>query len=506
MEFKKVEDYVRKNQLIAEGDQVVLGVSGGADSVCLFRMLLTLKERLSFSMKVIHVNHGIRGDEAKRDEQFVEELCRTWNVPMQVVAYDIPSIAKERHLSEEEAGRMMRYQSFYDALESTGGKIAVAHHMDDNAETVLMQLVRGSGIRGLIGMQKKSGAVIRPLLLLRRDEIEAYLRKIGQAYCNDSTNACNQYTRNRVRNQVMPLLGELNRSAVENIVSAAEQLEEIEEYLSEKTDQIWNQVKKQELFGTEGILFPLSMGEESVVLQKRVIRKGMELLAGSLKDITRVHVMDVLALFDKGVGKEVSLPYQMMAKRLYAGVLLQKKGADVMPGVARVLQKEQKYWSAQRAKRPFDETFGEVPLAEGRYVFEDQTELILAIGSPKDFSELNGLFDTKGIMKRLKIEKDGCTKWYDYDKIETVLLLRTRKTGDVLTIHKNGSKKSVKDFLMDAKVPKEHRDDVLMIADGSRILWIPGMRGSEHANVTEDTKRVLKIEWKGGRISDERAD
>lgn len=208
-----VESFLEQYHMIEQSDVVVAGVSGGADSVCLLLHLLELKEKLSFTLAAVHVQHGIRGKESLQDAAFVEELCRRYQVQLFRYDYDVPEYAKQHGYSEEEAGRNLRYESFHKALEELGapeGKIAVAHNRNDLAETMLWNMIRGSGMRGMAGIPPVRDGIIRPLLHTARVEIENYLKEKGESYCTDATNASLDYTRNRIRNQVLPVLEELN--------------------------------------------------------------------------------------------------------------------------------------------------------------------------------------------------------------------------------------------------------------------------------------------------------
>ena len=211
--LKKVRDYMREHEMTAPGDAVIVALSGGADSVCLLTVLKQLATP-EFLLRAVHVHHGIRGAEADRDKAFAQKLCESLSVPLCVAYCHVPAYAAEHGLSEEEAGRILRYQ----VLEKEAGKweqelpagsrvkIALAHHRDDNAETILHHLLRGSGLTGLAGIRPVQGRRIRPLLCVGREEIRAYLEAGHISWCEDSTNQSPDYTRNRIRSQVLPLL------------------------------------------------------------------------------------------------------------------------------------------------------------------------------------------------------------------------------------------------------------------------------------------------------------
>lgn len=200
---------LRQYSLFTQGDRIAVGVSGGADSVALLRFLAVLREEYRWELIVCHIHHGLRGAEADRDEQFVRELAGQLGLPYAVRHIDAAALALENHLSVEEAGRDARY-AFFAETAGEGGRIATAHTLDDTIETVLMNLIRGTGLHGLCGIPRIRGNIVRPLLDVTRAEVEEYLALLGQPYCTDSTNLSDDYTRNRVRHDILPRLRELN--------------------------------------------------------------------------------------------------------------------------------------------------------------------------------------------------------------------------------------------------------------------------------------------------------
>ena len=225
--------------LVKSGDVVLAGVSGGADSVCLLLMLLEYRKHCDFFLEAVHVEHGIRGDASRRDAAFVKRLCEKRGVCCRIYPVDVPAYAKGHGLGVEEAARKLRYECFREAAEDYDGrpvKIALAHHADDNAETMLFRLIRGSGLHGLYGMRParrlaEGVTVIRPLLGMERAEIEAYLEAQGQPYCRDATNEDTDYSRNRIRHKVMPELKAVNTGAVHHMMQSAQMLRELSDCL-----------------------------------------------------------------------------------------------------------------------------------------------------------------------------------------------------------------------------------------------------------------------------------
>ena len=447
----KVLDFIRKKKLLKKGDSVVLGVSGGADSICMLKILSDAQKRRDISLYVLHINHQIRGAEADEDAAFVKRACTKFKVPHRVVSVDVPRIAEEQGLSLEEAGRMVRYQEFSDyAYEVGANKIAVAHNSNDNAETVLMNLARGTGIKGLSGIAPKRKMedskgntieVIRPILCLTRKEIEEYLKENEIEYRNDSTNDSTDYTRNKIRLEIMPILENINDNAMQNITNASNELANTTEYIEKDVEDAYEEFVTEK----DGKLF-LSDKAFSLdpVVFTGVIRKMIENTAGKLKDITRIHVGDVVSLSEKQVGKKIDLPYSIVAEREYEGISI--------------------YSEANESTSQ-----------------EDEKEVIVSF-EDDDFDKEN-------------IEELKYTKWLDYDKINDVVV-RTQKKDDYIVIDDKGSKKKLKKYFVDEKIPRRDRDNVLLVADGSHILWVVGHRISEAVKVTPETKKVIKLTYK----------
>ena len=448
---KKVLDFIRKNKLVKKGNSVVLGVSGGADSICMLKILSDLQKRLGISMYVLHINHQIRGEEADEDAAFVKKICTKFKVPHRIINVDVPALAEAEGLSVEEAGRYIRYDEFSKyAYEVGATKIAVAHNSNDNAETVLMNLARGTGIKGLGGIPPKREMedangniveVIRPILCLSRKEIEQYLKENEIEYRNDSTNDSTDYTRNKIRLEIMPILENINDNAMQNITNASNELADTSEYIEKDVDEAYDEYVSEE----NGKLF---LSDESFAIDPivltGVIRKMIENTAGKLKDITRIHVGDVVSLSDKQVGKKVDLPYSIVAEREYEGISISTE--------------------------------------------DDKSD------EEKDTREVVIAFEEDGF-DVANIEELKHTKWLDYDKINDVVV-RTRQKGDYIVIDADGSKKKLKKYFIDEKIPRRERDQVLVVADGNHVLWVVGYRISEAVKVTPDTKKIIRLEFK----------
>ena len=327
---KKVESYLKRWNMIERGEHIVAGISGGADSVCLLFVLLRLRETQGIQVTAVHVNHLLRGKAADGDESFVAELCKRHDVPCRVFRIHAAAEARKRSCSLEEAGREIRRESMKSVLEEVhADKIAFAHHQGDNAETVLMNLCRGSQVKGMRGILPVAGEFIHPLLCVGKSEIEEALSERGVSWRIDATNFENDYTRNRVRNQVMGELLKINPAAEEHICRMAEKMSELWEYMEDETGTYIRECVEEKGNGT--LIRKETFQKIPYVFREEVIRAVLEDVCGSEKDLMAVHVRDILELMEKQPGRRLSLPYGVRAFRGYEGVLLRKGNRQGKP-------------------------------------------------------------------------------------------------------------------------------------------------------------------------------
>lgn len=464
--LKKVRDYMREHEMTAPGDAVIVALSGGADSVCLLTVLKQLATP-EFLLRAVHVHHGIRGAEADRDEAFAQKLCESLSVPLCVAYCHVPAYAAEHGLSEEEAGRILRYQ----VLEKEAGKweqelpagsrvkIALAHHRDDNAETILHHLLRGSGLTGLAGIRPVQGRRIRPLLCVGREEIRAYLEAGHISWCEDSTNQSLDYTRNRIRSQVLPLLKTaVNEQAEEHILQAGQIIGQADAYLRQQAEEIWQEA----VCGREEDLaaIPLTaFARQPEILKTYLIRHMLDQLHPGWKDIGSRHFTAIAELAGKPVGSRLDLPGGLMARTGYETL--------------EIVRKTKREVSVKTESGADGEIHGR----------QTVPELHMTVFSRQ---------------KDQEIPKNQYTKWFDYDKIKGTLSVRTRRTGDYLILPSGGSK-TIARYMIDEKIPKEKREQILLLAEGSHVLWVVGFRISEYYKIEEHTENILQVTCDGGK-------
>ena len=487
--LQKIKAYMAQNQMIAQGDCVVAGVSGGADSVCLFLVLCELRKQVPFDLRVVHVHHGLRAD-ADVDEAYVEELCLKEGIPFYPVHVDVAKEAAKRRIGEEEAGRLLRYEAFekvlFEALEEEGkqnGKIAVAHNLDDQAETVLFRLLRGTGLKGLVGMEPVRERVIRPLLCVSRKEIEAWLEECGSTYRTDESNLTDAYARNRIRRHILTYAEqEICSGAAAHISKTAEFLRQTSEYLNRQIRAAWT---RSAVCTEQEILFRVECwkGEDSY-LQKELILEAFRRLTPAAKDIGAVHVEQVCGLFDKQTGRRLDLPGELYAKRDYDHVIIGKNDMQEENGKA---------LSEQEENIQPEESFLTLQPSEGLARFGEY-EICWRVFENKDCRD-----DKDESALHAVIPKNDFTKWFDYDKIIESPCIRYRRAGDQIVINSQGGKKSVKEYMIHEKVAAAERGTIPLLADGNRILWIVGYRMGADYKVSIQTKNILEVRILGGK-------
>lgn len=467
--YQKIHKYCEKYHLIAEGDKILIGLSGGADSVYLLNFLVKLREEEPLQLYVVHVNHGIRGAEAEADEAFARRYAEKLQVDFEAVSLDVPRLAAEQGMSEEETGRYYRYQSFRQIMEREGcNKIAVGHHRDDQAETLLFQLIRGSGLRGLGAMRPYQDGIIRPLLQISRKQIESELRAEGICWQEDSTNQDSLYARNKIRGQLIPYLQrELQPEVVEHLAGTAEQIQEVWNYFYKqvKTEYAALVQKKSAGFSFDRKAFL----QIDSALQPYILLEVIAEAAGSRKDIGRVHVQNMMDLVQGETGKRISLPYHLQAGRDYEEIWIIKRN-EMEQGTV-----------AGESSDSFISRQADANEEKPPWQIEEQVCLR---------SELPEM-----------IVKNNCTKSFDYARIKNSLVWRHPLPGDRMVIDAWGHTKKLSRMMLDAKIPREKRKQLWLLTEGEQVLWAPELqRSSMRYYVTDETEQVLvvSIMEKGG--------
>lgn len=439
----KIRATIEKYNMLSYGDKIIIGVSGGADSVCLTDVLNSLKEEYNLDITLVHINHNIRGEEAQRDEEYVIELGEVYGNNVKVFSYEVEAMAKAEGMTVEEMGRKLRYDAFYKTA-GKDGKIAVAHNMNDNCETMIMRFLRGTGIKGLGGILAARDRIIRPLINITRAEIEAYCTAKGLEYCTDSTNSVEEYTRNKIRLNIIPMI---QRDFNENIVAAMARMSELmtdeERYMEGIAKKAYKECEIEDnRISVDRLL------QYDRVIQRRIIRLGFVDYSADLHDISYEHVERVLSLTEKESGKVIELPNNLRAVKEHNTIYFYKVGEN----------------------RDF--------------AYDIET------GKEYDFRELG-----MGMLISSEKYNGNLKKVYtiplDYDKINTGLQIRSRRPGDKISLY--GGTKTIKKLFIDEKVPLSKRDNIPLLAAGNNIVWVKDMKTSAYFKAAEDCENVLYL-------------
>lgn len=403
---------VEHSGLIAENDTVIVAVSGGADSVCLLHILYSLREKYNLSLTAFHLNHMIRGAEADRDEQFVRTLCRSLEIELCVRHEDIPALAHKAHQSIELCAREVRYRLLDELAEQSDAKIATAHTLSDNAETVLLHLVRGTGTAGLCGIRAQRGRIIRPLLQCTRDEIETYCREQGLAYVTDSTNLSPDYARNRLRLQVMPTLKSLNPALDQSIMRLSQTMTDVDRYLEDISVEELNKCKTPDGYACDRVL--------------------------SLREPIRRYALRHL-LSDAEASAEFR-HYLLLCDAMRTGGSVDLPGgcrAVCAQGTLRFL-----YGDADRPASSFEIPFADYAGVE--YISKEELK-------HKDSAVLADCIRS--------------------DAVTPTTVVRCRREGDRFALSHRGITKPLRRLMNELHIPAEQRDRLVLVADGSTVLW-----------------------------------
>lgn len=453
MELKeKALQTIKKHSMLQEGDIVLIGLSGGPDSVCLSVILDEVRDNFNLSLHAVYINHGLRPEESGAEEAFCKRFCDSLGVGFHVEKLDVKGHAERNRGNIQETARELRYEVFEKAAdEKKATKIALAHNADDQAETVLMRLIRGAGRKGLSGIPPVRGKIIRPLLDIRREDIEKFLSGKQIRFVTDSSNLKTEYLRNRLRLEVIPLLKKDNPSVTESINRTADISREEERYLEIATTKtLMRLITRKTDESIELFLTPLMNIDKAIL--RRVLRRALGEI-GAERGIELVHIDDIIHLINESrSGDVITLPKGIRAIKSYSTLLLTK--------------------GEKTGIQPQDiEVPGTISL--------DETGLTL-ISELLDKSTENNGRDVSA---------------FDYDSLTSPLKVRKRKDGDFFYPAGFGKRKKLQDFFVDEKVPREMRDSVPIVVSGEDIIWVAGYRADDRFVAKEGTKRflVLKI-------------
>lgn len=469
---KRVGEFIERHRLLAAGDVVVAGVSGGADSMALLHALHRLNESgtLPLTLHVAHLNHRLRGDASDEDAAFVEQEAARRNLRCTVHAEDIRAVAGEQRRSIEETARNRRYAFFARVCANVGSSVvAVAHQADDQAETVIHRIARGTGLRGLGGIRESRpldgpGRVrlVRPLLGFRRDELRAFLEAEGVPFREDATNATDDHTRSRVRRHVLPAMAtHVNPQVTDALLRLAEQARSLDEYLRERAAQILETLVVSRT-DREVVLNANALTRKSRVIQTEIIRQALLALEIGEQDVNYGHLSSVADLAQRPAGaKELHLPGGIVVRREYERLSFQNPSDS-----------------------PKESTAADISV-----VVPGTTTLPvrrIELSAECDAFELSAF--TSWRERRPKNEE-----WLDYDRVRFPLVVRSRRDGDRFWPLGAPGTKKISDFFIEQRVPSASRGRVAVVCDVLGPVWVVPYRIDERVKVTRLTRRVLKL-------------
>ncbi|MDI6800098.1 MAG: tRNA lysidine(34) synthetase TilS [Actinomycetota bacterium] len=466
---------IERFEMILPGDLVMVAVSGGVDSVVLLNILLELKADLGIELCLFHLDHMLRGEESKADAKFVQDLAKGKGLAIETCEFDVAAFAKERGLSIEEAAREVRYNFMTKAAQKMGAqKVALGHSADDRVETFFINLIRGSGLKGLSSIGPKRGIFIRPLIEILRRDIEAYAKERGLRFRLDLSNLDQTFLRNRVRAELIPLLETYNPNLKEVILGNIEVIMGDEALLSELAKIEFERLAVL----SEGMAaLPFAAAKElKKPIRSRVIRLAVELVKGDLKAIEKDHIE---GMFDLKEG--------ILRRDLPWGVVIMKEGENLI-----IIEKG--------LLAPAEKVEFELKAEDG------------ALATGLDFEFKSSIIEfAKGSLSLLAVAREESKAkseiplaHLDADLLEKSLVIRNWRFGDRFRPLNMAGFKKLSDFFVDIKLARRLRDRVPIVTSGGEIIWVVGLRLDDRFKITDNTKRMLRIEaipkgQKGGR-------
>lgn len=461
--LKKVIRFINENQMIEDGKKVLVALSGGPDSICLLHMLWSLKDKLNIELYAAHLNHCLRGSEADKDEDYAKKFCEMLDIPFYSKKVDINSYSKNLGLSSEMGGRKARYDFFNELKDKYCiDKIAVAHNANDQAETILMRLMRGTGIEGLIGIKPVRDSIyIRPILSLTRQEIENYCEENKLNPRIDKTNLETIYSRNKVRLELIPYIKEnFNEDIVSTLNRFSKTMNIDNDYLEEVCK------KKYEKFcckHNNKIEISKDLFNEHESILSRVLRKAISNLNGSLYNIEKVHIHDIICLSNQGTGKKINLPNNLIAENVYDNIVI-------------------KFKTLVKNFDTIEFKIDEEKLKDG----------IVLENSFKGYTIALRITNNSEV---LDFKNNNFIKYFDLKDSNSVVTIRGRMNGDKFTPYGMNGNKKLKDLFIDLKIPKDDRDDIPLVTINNEIAWIVGYRVSDKFKISRKSKKILQVKF-----------
>ena len=459
MIFEKVLSTINKYELIKKGDKIVVGLSGGPDSVCLLHILSRMKDEWDLEIYAAHLNHQIRGIEAQKDAFYISKLCEEMGITFFIKSINVPEYCEKNGVSIEEGARQLRYEMFSEIKDKTkANKIAIGHNLNDQAETILMRIMRGTGLQGLKGIDYiRDGVIIRPILDIERKDIEEYCKHYKLNPRIDQSNLESIYTRNKIRLDLIPYMKDnFNSNVIESIVRMGNSLRSDNDYLENEALIKFKDISK---INSDSVELKInSYTNLHSAIKVRVLRNAIKQILGDTNFIDQRHIDDIIELEDESkIDKVINLPRGIFVYRKKDSIIITNK---------------------------------EIVIEELEFCYNIPSNGFIKI------REIGVVIETQvmSIDKYKRSKSDKSCKWFDFNKIEGGIVARNRRTGDKIKL--SGGSKKIKDLFIDIKIPKEDRSKVPIIADSQGILSVGNIRNRENYKIDSQTKEVLKVSFK----------
>jgi tRNA(Ile)-lysidine synthase len=508
----KVIDFIQQYGLVSPEEIVVVGVSGGADSVCMLHVLAKWRKRLRINLHIAHLNHQLRGVESEVDAKYVSDLAGSLGIPVTIDRQDVADYRLGRNLSIEEAARELRYNFLARVAGEVGAnRVAIGHTRDDQVETILMHILRGTGVTGLRGLapcspmaydgqgmswtahpvslraedlsvatgQRSYLLVIRPILDITREETTSYCQEHQLAPRIDSSNISLSFFRNRIRLQLLPQLRQYNPSIDQALLRLADIAKEDNAFIEQQASELWDEVARRE---NDAIyLDRKQITSLPIALQRQLLRAAVTRLTGGTRDIEASHIEAARSLLDKPVGKRISLPHGITCQGGYNEIVIASPPSVIASGA----------WQSQLPSCPFPPLSGEFHLkVPGKTVFPGWKVIASIIRGREDFQPLMGNRSTSEGTYRNNLVAD-----FNLHKTGTELFVRQRRPGDRFQPLGMDMPKKLREFMVDAKISRSWRGRIPIVCSPQQIIWVVGWRIDDRGKVTEASKEILRLEF-----------
>jgi tRNA(Ile)-lysidine synthase len=461
---QRVNSFLHEHRMTGSRKPLLVAVSGGPDSVCLLHVLYAIKDDFKFKLHVVHLDHQLRGKASVADAQYVLDLCHELGIPVTIEQRNVRAYQREHKLSLEEAAREVRYSFISEVAESIGADyVAIGHTLDDHVETILLNLLRGTGTRGLRGLQsighwQSAGRrlnIVRPLLAVSRKETTAYCRRHYLQPRTDVTNRALTLTRNRIRLKLLPILKSYNPDIIEVLLRTARIAADDIAFLEQTTERYYDKITTSQ--GKAVVFQKTALLKLPPAILRLVLRRSIEDILGTLKDIEARHIEEMLLLLTKPAGKRINLPYGLFFAAEYDRFILTKELNELTP----------------------------YPVLESEY----------ALSIP-GITEIPGWRVYADIVNKMEAgDGNGFIACFDFNKMEAKLEVRPRRQGDHFQPLGMKNEKKLGRFMIDARVPQLWRNRVPIVCAGEQIVWVVGQRIDERVKVTNNTRRILRIRF-----------